>query len=72
MTRPRAAEMVKPSDISHDEWLFRLTTERNDLMRQLRKSVHTRGNTMQSYFNRLDRAIAKAKASVERQLSNLS
>lgn len=54
--------MTKPEGISNAEWLRRLETERRELTAQLRREVHTRGNTMQGYCDRLDRAIAKARA----------
>jgi hypothetical protein len=58
----RRPEMVKPEGISNAEWLFRLETERREIKAQLRHEVHTRGNTVQGYCDRLDRAIAKARA----------
>ena len=56
----RQSEMVKPEGITSEAWLSRLTIERNDVLRQLRREAHTRGNTVQSYLDRIDRAIAKA------------
>lgn len=57
----RKPELVKPEGISIQEWIFRLESEKRYLMRQLRREVHTRGNTVQNYCDRIDRALLRAK-----------
>ncbi len=60
----RKPELVKPEGITTETWLFRLESEHRDLMRQLRRSVHTRGYSGASYIERIERAIARAKAMI--------
>ena len=60
----RKPELVKPEGITAKTWLFRLESEHRDLLCQLRREVHTRGNTVQSYCDRIERAIARAKAMI--------
>lgn len=60
----RRPEMTKPEDVTVQVWLSRLETERHELLAQARREVHTRGNSHQAHFDRLDRAIAKARKEI--------
>lgn len=60
--RLRKDDMVKPPHLSNEQWLTSLLSEKADLLRQTRREIHTRGNQHQKYFDRLDRAIAKANS----------
>ena len=56
----RKDDMIKPSHLTNEQWLASLMSEKADLLRQTRREIHTRGNRHQKYFDRLDRAIARA------------
>lgn len=60
--RLRKDDMVKPPHMTNEQWLTSLLSEKADLLRQARREIHTRGNQHQKYFDRLDRAIARARA----------
>ena len=58
--RQRKDDMVKPAHLTNEQWLTSLLSEKADLFRQVHSQVHTRGMQHQKYFDRLDRAIARA------------
>ena len=57
----RKPELTKPEGITNEQWLCRLESEKRDLVSQMRREIHTRGNTVQAYCDRIERAIARAK-----------
>lgn len=59
----RRPELVKPEGITIQEWIGRLESEKRDLVSQMRREIHTRGNTVQGYCDRVDRALVRARAS---------
>jgi hypothetical protein len=58
--RPRKDDMIKPPHMTNEQWRASLLSEKADLLRQVRREIHTRGNQHQKYFDRLDRAIVRA------------
>jgi hypothetical protein len=60
--KTRKDDMIKPPHMTNEQWLASLLSDKADLLRQIRREIHTRGNQHQKYFDRLDRAIARAGA----------
>jgi hypothetical protein len=60
--QPRKSDFTKPEDLTFQQWLIRLESDRRDLLAQMRRQVHTRGFTGGAYLNKLDRAICFAKS----------
>jgi hypothetical protein len=60
--RLRKDDMIKPNHLTNEQWLASLLSDKSDLLRQVRREIHTRGNQHQKYFDRLDRAISRASA----------
>lgn len=60
--RPRKDDIVKPAHLTNEQWLLSLASDKADILRQIRREVHTRGNMHKRYVDRLDRAIARASA----------
>ena len=58
----RKDDMIKPHHLTTEQWLASLLSDKADLLRQVRREIHTRGNQHQKYFDRLDRAIVRARA----------
>ena len=56
--KPRKDDMVKPPHLTNEQWLASLLSEKADVLRQIRREIHTRGNQHQKYLDRLERAIA--------------
>jgi hypothetical protein len=59
--RRRKTDLVQPAHLTRDQWRVSLESDRRMLLTQLRREVHTRGNTVQSYMNRIDRALASLR-----------
>lgn len=62
--RLRKDDLVKPDDLTFNQWLSGLETDRADINRQIRREVHTRGFAHGKYCERLDRAIISARAAI--------
>ena len=60
--RARKDDMIKLPHLTNEQWLASLLSEKADVLRQIKREVHTRGNQHQKYCDRLDRAIARASA----------
>ncbi len=52
-------ELIKPDDRTLEQWKQSLLAEKTDILRQMRREIHTRGNQHQSYLNRIDCALAR-------------
>jgi hypothetical protein len=60
--RSRKDDMIKPPHLTNEQWLASLLSNKVDILRQIRREVHTRGNQHQKYVTRLERAIVRATA----------
>lgn len=59
--RCRKSDLVKPDHMTLDQWEVSLLSEKRDIIAQIRREVHSRGNTHQAYADRVDRALAFIK-----------
>lgn len=60
--RKRKDDLIRPENMTVEQWRASLLSDRRALLTQMRREVHTRGNTVQRYMDRLDRALASIKA----------
>lgn len=60
--RLRKDDLIKPPHQTNEQWLASLLSDKADLLRQIRREIHTRGNQHQKYVDRLDRAIVRARS----------
>lgn len=67
--RQRKDDMTKPSHMTAEQWLAALLSDKTDLLRQVRREIHTRGNQHQKYIDRLERAIVMASDHITHGLS---
>jgi hypothetical protein len=58
--RARKDDMIQPAHLTTEQWVASLQSEKRDLLAQVRREAHTRGNTCQRYLQRIDRALARA------------
>lgn len=50
-------ELTKPEGMTVGQWEASLLSLKRDILAQMRRSIHTRGNNCQSYLDRIDQAL---------------
>lgn len=50
-------ELTKPEGMTARQWEASLLSLKRDILAQMRRSIHTRGNDCQAYLDRIDQAL---------------
>jgi hypothetical protein len=58
----RKNDLRKPDHMTTDQWIASLLSDKRAVLAQLRREVHTRGNTVQGYLDRIERALQSVQS----------